>query len=540
METHVGTGPVQVVVSKRDSVIMSLSFETDVITIGSDPDAQVYLPDTRLAPQQAELRLSEGGWAVEPLDHQHALILNAGVAETRTPVKSGDQIHLGDFAVKVYIDSGQSAVPVKTAVTEEVAKLRRHALPPGSAIHKEDNIELTPTAQARVAEFALRLPECIDFDGLLNVSSRALEKAFGARLVWIGVRRKTHGELGFVGGKRQDGKAVVDPPHLDTWLYRCVEKNQFILVPRTAEKGTTSALIVPLTTGRGCLGVIYIDSPAGAAPYDKLHLDELRMCGVLIVRQVESVIAEHTRKQEAAVTGELAFIRGIQARMDPATLPHWDQLQLAVYCKPGLERTGDLFDVMRLPNGLASFLVANAEGSRTRAALAMAEIRAAFRMAAMHADPPHILMRALHWMLRADRDPCLLQCATIVVNPKTGSCEYATAGNIGAIIVGSTGELRVLANPTTKALGHDDEYDLPARSERITPGETLALYSPGCRSIIDANANRLGDGPLTGALCDGCGQSATAALEEVLTDLSAFFSEGYQPDDITMLLAHRR
>jgi serine phosphatase RsbU (regulator of sigma subunit) len=529
----------QIVVSKHDSVVRSLTFQTDVIGVGSDPDAQVYLPDGRIAPHQADLRVVEGGWVVDPLDLQHALILNATVAETRTPLKSGDEIRLGDFALRIYLDTEADAAPVKTAITEELAKIRQHALPPGSMICKEEEITLLPAAKVRVSALALQLSPCRDLAGLLNVAANALLQAFDARTVWIGMRRQNYGALEFIGGMRQDGRTAADPPHLETFLYRCLEREQFIVVPRTEEKETTSAVAIPLMGRGGCVGLIYLDSPAGADPYDRPHLDELMMHGALITRQFEAIGAEQVRQQQAVDDAELAFVRAVQARMDPATVPQWDQLQLAAYCKPGLEGSGDILDVMRLPNGLASFLVAHAEASTTRTALAMAEVRTAFRMAAMHADPPHILVRALNWMLRADHDPCLLHCATLVMNPKTGACEYATAGHLGALIVDNTGEPRVLSDSAIKPLGHAGEYNLPARTERLGSNETLVFYTPGCRSATDSHDNQLGDGPLTDALCDGFGQPAAAALDEVLTDLGEFLKENRQRDDITILFVHR-
>ena len=528
-----------IVVSKHDTVVQSLTLTADVIEIGSDPNAQVYLPDGRIAPHQADLLAVERGWVVEPLDRRHALILNAEVAEERMPIKNGAEIRLGDFALKIYIDTDENAPPVKSAVTEEVAKLREHALPHGSATRKEEEITLQPTARARAADFALQLHQCIDFARLLNVSASVLLRMFDARMVWIGVRRQGYGELEFVAGERRDGKAVGDPPCLPTFRYRCLERDQFIVVPHTDERETESTLAIPLITGRGCLGMVYIDSAAGAGSYGNAHLDELMMYGALIARQLEAIVTKQVHHQEAVDAGELAFVREVQARMDPTTVPHWDQLQLAVHCKPGLKRAGDLFDVMRLPNGLASFLVAHAEASSTRTALAMAEVRAAFRMAAMHADPPHIFLRALSWLLHADRDPSRLHCATTVMNPKTGACEYATAGDIGAIIVDPSGEPRVLADPTVEALGHGQEHNQPARTERLAPKETLVFYTAGCWNVTDPNGNQLGVGPLTGALCDGFGQPAAAALDELLSDLGAFFKKGRQPDDITILFVHR-
>ena len=529
----------QIVVSKHESVFRSLSFTTDVISVGSDPDAQISLPDGRIAAHQADLRNVDGTWVVDPLDLQHALILNAIVAETRTPLKNGDEIRLGDFALRIYVDTPEEAAPVKTAITEELAKIRQHALPAGSITRKEEAIRLAPDAKARTAALALRLAQCTEIAGLLNVSAAALLDAFSARLVWIGMRRQNYGDIEFIDGIRKDGRTVNNPPHLDTFVYRCLERDQFILVPRTEEKDTTSVLAVPLLTDRGCVGLVYVDSAAGATPYDEPHLDELMMHATLLTRQFEAIVAEQARHQAAVTDVELAFVRAVQARMDPATVPQWEQLQVAAYSKPGTEHSGDLLDVMRLPNGLAAFIVAHAEAANTRAALAMAEVRTAFRMAAMHADPPHILARALNWMLRTDREPCLLHAAIIVMNPKSGACEYATAGNIGAIIVDDTGEPRVLADAAVKPLGSGSEHNLPARTARLAANETLVFYSPGCRSAEDAQGTQLGDGPLLDALCDGFGQSAAAALDEVLADLGDFLKEKRQRDDITMLFVHR-
>lgn len=529
----------QIVVSKQDNVVGSLNFNCPVVHVGSDPDAHVYLPDGRIAPHQADLKACETGWIVEPLSLDHALILNAAVADAPTPIKNGDEIRLGDFALKIYFDD-DSDPSARTVVAQEVARMRRHALPPGALVHKEAQITLHPPAKAAVAEVALQLPQCPDPAALLNLCAGTLREVFDARMVWIGVRRKNYGKLVMVEGVRKDGKTPGDPPDLDTFLFRCLEHHQFIAVPRMARADAESALAVPLLGATGSMGLIYLDSPPGSKPYEGLHLDQLSMYAALIARQYENLLSGQAHHQQAVADGELSFIRQVQARLDPGAVPEWEPLQIAVYCKPGSERCGNVYDVMRLPNGLAAFLLADAEGTRTRAALAMAEVRAAFRMAAMHADPPHVLLKALNWLVRADREPCLLHCAALVMNPNSGACEYAIAGDVGAVVLEPSGEPRALNDPRIKPLGSANEYPAAARTERVAPGETAVFYSRGCKSVTDAGGNQLGAGPLVSAFCDAADQPAAAALEEVLTDLSAFFKEGRPLDDITMLWVHRR
>ncbi|MCP4593759.1 MAG: SpoIIE family protein phosphatase [bacterium] len=528
-----------IVVSREDTVIRAQTFDTDVIGIGSDPDTHVHLPDGRIAPQHAKIRTEDDGWVIEPLDFGHALILNAAVVDEPASIKNGDELRLGDFTVTIYLDSELGKTSSKTAMAEDVAKLRMHSLPSGSVIASTDAITLESATIVQVSDFALQLPQCTDFASLLNMIANGLREAFDARLAWVGLRRKTYGDLDLIDGRRRDGKTFTEPPNFKVFRHRCVERLQFLRLPQTDEPETESALAIPLRTERGCVGLLYLDTPPGTDPLGEADLHTLMMYGALITRQYEAVLAGQLHRQTAAVTGELAFLREVQARMDPTMVPQWETLQLAVYGRPGLERVGDLFDVMRVPNGLAAFLIARAEAPTGRAALAMAEVRAAFRMAGMHADPPHIILRALDWLIRADRDPCMLHAAVVVMNPKNGAFEYATAGKMGTIVVDRTGQPRVLNDPAIPALGQGDEYRLPGRSERLDSNETLVAYTPGCRTLTDAAGGRLGVDAFNSALCDGFGQSAVSALDELLADLSAYFRDGRQPDDITMLFVHR-
>ena len=41
------------------------------------------------------------------------------------------------------------------------------------------------------------------------------------------------------------------------------------------------------------------------------------------------------------------------------------------------------------------------------------------------------------------------------------------------------------------------------------------------------------------SLCDAFGMPARTALDETLTDLNTYSERGYQPADVTVLLAHR-
>ena len=71
----------------------------------------------------------------------------------------------------------------------------------------------------------------------------------------------------------------------------------------------------------------------------------------------------------------------------------------------------------------------------TRAAVILAELCSAFRVAGMHADRPHVQLKAWHWLFFNEANPCRINVAVLLINPKTGATEYCTAGAIGVLII---------------------------------------------------------------------------------------------------------
>jgi len=259
----------------------------------------------------------------------------------------------------------------------------------------------------------------------------------------------------------------------------------------------------------------------------------------MVAAQVEAIAGGLAAQRERLVEGQTAFLREVQSRLDPTNVPTWSALQVAVYVRPGLEQAGDIYDITRLPNGLASVLIGHVKAKPTRAAMVMTKIRSAFRMGSLHADPPHILLKALNWLLHDERHPCEVDCLVLMINPKTGAMEYSTAGEVGAVVVERGGEARTLKNSGSPAVGSAKNVTYDRVSDRIETGDSLVLYSAGCATARDNQGQVLGRERFVETVCDGFGQPAAAALDGLLADLGGFLKNGEPLDDITILYLHR-
>jgi len=520
----------------------------DRVTIGSSPNCHVYLPDVRIAEEHLHLcRKPDRTWCLQrcPVPEGSPatftrIYINAMEVDDGAVIHHNDEVLIARYKLNVFTDDSDVNAP-RAAVLEDAAKIRAHPLPPAALIRPNPDVDLTLPAgvMRELIAFTFEIHDCPDLSALLVGTVTALFKQFRPRQVWMGARRHGYGRLEFVESRLADGRGGGDPPRLETYVFRCAERGQLICCPEYDMPGIGSTLAIPLRGSRAILGMIYLDKSTDDAPFGPEHLDMLAAMGYAVGRQLELVIREQVKLHEAIQAGERSFMRVLQSTMDPTNVPQWDGLQLAVFCRPGLDTAGNIYDVMRLPNGLASFLCGHVTGTPTTAALAMAEVRSAFRFAGLHADAPHVLHRALNWLLHDPKHPASLASVGIVMNPKTGAMQFATAGNIGAVVVGHRGQVRSLVMPKVPEVGATKDFAYESAGGRLQEGESIILYTPGCLTVADRGGQPLGEERFLDGIADGFGQPASAALSDLLGDLKAFFQEGRQPDDITIMVLHR-
>ncbi len=533
----------RVLVRDGNDLIDSQDFEPRRLTLGSGEACDIRLRDRRIQPTLASLVPGpHGTWSIESAG-PGTVALNRHPVTHLTPVNHADEITVLNYTIVVHRSSDgefpDKASP-KTMITEEASQLRARPLPAGAVIkHDNDRLELSGDRKAWLARLNQPLRKCADIPKLIDLALDTMLDEFAGRIAYVAARRRNYGAHEFVQGRGMDGKPVGEPASFDSFLFRCTETKQYLCLPQTGEPDIGSALVVPMSCQHGELGILYVDRKKGATPFSADDLDLLTLIAAMFAAQLECIVQGQIDIQEAVELEKLSFVREIQARMDPTVVPQWPGLQLAVYCKPGSERGGDIYFVMRFPNHLAGILVAHLAGEATRSALAMAEVRAAFRIAGLHADPPHIFLRSINWMLCEDRHPCFMHAIAVVLNPKTGALEYSTAGNVRGLIVDGRGDARDLGDRSVIEVGRTPGFAYGPQKERLQHAETLVLYTDGCHTVRDNSGTQLGEERLVESIGDGFGQSATTALDELIQDHAAFFKNGAQPDDITILLFHR-
>jgi len=532
----------RLLIREGEDLIEARDFESPTITIGSDQACDVRLPDRRLLPQQLFiLRQDDGTWLAQAADGGVPIILNGRPMIRPTVLHHADELRLDIYSMVVSRGANDHEPPTPAAVPSEVAKLRAHPLPAGSQTKSSrDTVALNLEHLTDLARFGVGLGDCGTIPLLMDHALDVLLAEFRGRVAYVGVRQKDIGAFEFVQGRTRDGRNADEPRGFNTYTYRCLERGQYLLIPKADAPEIGSAMVVPLSCARGILGMAYVDRKSDENRFDESDFDRLTNIAALVAAQAERLVVRQLDVQNASAAGQLALLQEIQARMDPATVPQWEGLQLAAYCKPGRQRIRDIYDIMRLPNGLATIMIASIDAADPlRRALAMAEMRCAFRAAGLHMDAPHTFLRSANWMLNEDRTSCQMHAVVIAMNPVTGEVQYSSAGRIGAIVVDGRGDSRDLAEHTTPSVGSVANYAYESGFDQIAQGETLAFFTEGTWTVENAQGTPLGIDPVIDSIRDGFGQAASVALDDLVQDHASYFKQGKQPDDITIMLFHR-
>jgi serine phosphatase RsbU (regulator of sigma subunit) len=534
----------RLVVLAKGTKIAELACDDEAIYIGSREGCAVRLDDPRVAPQHAVIFADDHeGWVLEPLEQDESIQLNGVAIPQRVALRNADEIAIHDHTVRAYFEEPKlTPTPATTTSVAALTQFVRFQLPAGSSVRKPDE-ELTLRAgqMARLARANMSLSHCSAVESLMDVALQRLFELIPAQRAWVGVRRVNYGAMEYVQGQTMTGQTTELPEIGERLKPRVLDRGQYVLIPYARADAPFSALAGPLCGPDGTtLGMVYLDTGDSGRRFEAPDLDLFVAINTLLAAQLDAIFREGARVRAAMLEGEVAVVHAVQARLTPRKLPQWPELQFGAFREPGRSRCGDIYDIVRLNNGMAAFMIAHTSAVGPAPAMLIAQAQAGFRTSAMHLDRPHIYLRTMNALMYDGAQDHPLELFTGVIHPPTGRMKFALAGNLGAYIISARGEERRLEAPArTPPLGVDKNAAYDELTEELAAGETLVLFTPGVITARNGKEVTFGEERLVNILCDGFGQLASSMLKDMLTDLRNFTEAGAQPDDITVILAHR-
>lgn len=298
---------------------------------------------------------------------------------------------------------------------------------------------------------------------------------------------------------------------------------------------------LPLYDGGEAINMVvrYSHDPDG---FRHLRLPEAVLDANLFGRASKGLLlATELQAAYGALDRELRHVAQIQRSLLPARLPEIPGVDMAVSYRTAARAGGDYYDIFRLDDTRWGFLIADASGHGTPAAVQMAILRTI-----MHAhsreyeDPARLLCYAnRHLCDQAEINGGFFITAFYgVLNTKCGTLHYACAGHNPPFRIDRSGRAAELDEAQALPLAVSNETEYIEATAKLASGDTLLLYTDGITEAMNESGEMYGRDRLLSCVHEKV-PNAQHIIDCVVHKLLGFTGETTVLQDDRTLLALR-
>ena len=258
--------------------------------------------------------------------------------------------------------------------------------------------------------------------------------------------------------------------------------------------------------------------------------------------QLERLYREQAERER--IQREIEIARTVQQALFPAEIPQVDGLEIAAFCRPHRETSGDFYDLLALDQEQLGVVVGDVSGKSIPAAMVMVAAQSTIRAEAhAHTSPAQVLNQSNVLLHRNMPHGMFVAASYAHLDARSGEMVWANAGQIYPVLLHRVRPADPQAYPRyLEATGAAFPLGLNAiikyddQPLKLLPGDTVLFYTDGVIEAMNP-ANELYGFERLEALVRSLAAdlSPQALLEAIQADVAAFVGPAEQHDDITMV-----
>jgi phosphoserine phosphatase RsbU/P len=313
------------------------------------------------------------------------------------------------------------------------------------------------------------------------------------------------------------------------------------LDPRYVEgrSGTLSEIAVPIVVQGKVIGALNLESDR-TGEYGEGDAELLQFISNAAATSIEKAILHRQLLERKRLQRQLEIAREVQRGLLPGSPPDVSGYDIAGLNIPNSEIGGDYFDYVELPEGQLALAVADVSGKGVPAALIMATFRAALRTRLRDSPTLERAMESVNAFMFDSTGMATFVTAVVgQLDPGSGLLTYCNCGHNPPLLLRSDGSQSRLFSGGM-ILGVDPETTYESETARLSPGDTLVLYTDGVVESATQDGRELGLEGLEQALRAAWDGSADEMLQSVLRATRQDPDSPHYADDFTLVLVRRR
>lgn len=535
--------PLSLLVEPPSGECLQIPVKRSPFVIGRLNDCDLTLADKRISRRHAQLRLEQGGFAIEDLGSRHGTVVN-GESVRHSRLAVGDRIGFGiegSYAITVC-----EARSPQTRLLKQVSEIGAGPRRTGALGRLSAVLDV-----ARTMELASGVDEVFEAVVEAALSIARADRAFlllrdASGRLEVKVARHASGERGGPAQLELPLARIADALEQRSDLFTIsVGLTQGV----GAADASRAALCIPILRMRigqdhetsvisakdDTLGVLYMD-----AANPELRLAEgnqalLHALAIEISTSVENARLIEEERQKRRLEHELDMARGIQRSLLPRTLPDKGWLVARGHSESSSRLGGDYYDLMQVAPGRWAAVLADVSGKGASASILASLLQGAFFLGSGPDVSLSGTLRRINRYLceRSDRARFATVFAATITEDAT--MRWSSAGHCPAIVVRPTGRCELLS-PTSQPIGLFEDAEFPEDVCRLEPGDKLVIYSDGVTELRNSRSELYGERRLIEAVSQLAGLDTGEFFDALLARVAEFGRGARRQDDLTVLV----
>ena len=527
--------------------------DKDKVSVGRAADNDLAYPDDPwLSRYHLSFDRQQNDWFVKDCKSRNGTTVNASALKDSHRLALGDRIQAGHLTIEVR-EPGMKSRVVSFVPQEEEKSTREATIVTsldrvlGKATASGIRERESPLSTARVVRSLIRAGQELAghrpleevFTTILELALSAVEAKRGVILTLEGdelVVRSSRGE-NFTISTRVRDRVIAERCSLmvrDTQLDDALKKQQSIVIHQVR-----SFMAVPLQTGNGVIGLIYLDNGNVVRAFTQEDLDLLTVMANVAAIRIEHARLAIVEQSEKLMELELNQASEIQRSLLPAQVPALEGYELAGLNLPCRTIGGDYYDFLPYKDGRLGLMVGDVCGKGLPAALLMSSLEARVQMLVETSPDPATALTNLNRSL-ATKCPLgkFITAFYGLLDAPTGRLSYSNAGHNYPLLLRANGKVEQLPE-SGMVLGIFPSTQYRQMETYLQPGDLLALYSDGVTEARTLEGDEFGEQGLAEFLERRTSQPCATTVQDLVDHVRGWAGGPSFADDFTVVLVRR-
>ncbi len=300
---------------------------------------------------------------------------------------------------------------------------------------------------------------------------------------------------------------------------------------------TRSEVAVPILRANEVIGVITVESDAGAA-YSDRQVGLMEIFGGHVASAITNARLYQRDVERSRLDHELELAREIQAAALPAEHLSDDRVDVMGVNVASNVVGGDYFDYFWTEQGCLRLALADVSGHGLSASLLMSAVRSAVRFSGADAQPAALATRLNR--LLYESTPANQYVAAVLAHLDTGSGHlvYSNGGHAPPLRIGAN--VAEQLDSTGLIIGAFAGAAYEERSIDLDAGDLIVFYTDGLTEMYNQEGEDFGLERLSRLIKDERERPVSEIIAAVRHDARAFRGASPRGDDVTLMLLRWR